>query len=234
MTFNLYLVGENYTIKKIFINLIFKIKIMGEFLGEVKMFVGTIPPRSWAFCDGSLLPISSYNALFTIMGTQFGGDGETNFALPDFRGCAPIGAGSGPGLTPRTQGESGGLEKTQLTVNEIPEHTHTAQTTASGASLGGTATATMKVNTDEAEGKVPAGQYLAPSSSSNIYVDAATAEQTLASDAITVDTSGLTVDITELNVAINPAGGSQMFSNMQPWKCINFIICIVGTFPTTN
>ncbi|NOQ26267.1 MAG: phage tail protein [Bacteroidales bacterium] len=175
---------------------------MGELLGEVKMFVGTIPPRSWAFCDGSLLPISSYNALFTIIGTQFGGDGETNFALPDFRGCVPIGAGSGSGLTPRMQGDSGGLEKTQLTVNEIPSHSHTVA-------------CDMKT----------AGRDLSASSENNVP------GQITQGEGFGSDLS----DETFMNQdMITDTGGGNPFDNMQPWKAINFIICIVGVFPTTN
>ncbi|NOQ26212.1 MAG: hypothetical protein GQ564_12685 [Bacteroidales bacterium] len=207
---------------------------MEGFLGEVRMFAGTFPPRSWAFCDGSLLPISSYNALFTILGTQFGGDGETNFALPDLRGCVPVGAGSGPGLTHRNMGERSGTENVNLVEEQMPTHTHATQATATGASIGGTATATMKVNNDEAETITPSGNYIGKlGTGQELYIDEATAN-TLAADAITVDTSGLSVDVTGLSVAINPAGDSQPHNNMQPYVGINYIICIVGVFPSST
>lgn len=80
------------------------------FLGEIRMFGGNFAPRSWAFCDGQLLPISQYTALFSLLGTMYGGDGRTTFGLPDLRGRVPIHKGSGPGLSTRTQGSKGGGE----------------------------------------------------------------------------------------------------------------------------
>ena len=95
-------------------------------LGEIRMFAGNFAPRGWAFCDGQLLSISQYSALFSILGTQYGGDGRTTFALPDLRGRVAIHGGSGPGLTPRQNGQRGGQEYTYLTVSQLPSHNHTA------------------------------------------------------------------------------------------------------------
>ena len=81
------------------------------FIGEVKMFAGNFAPRGWAFCDGQLLSISSNTALFSLLGTTYGGDGRTTFGLPDLRGRVPIHAGNGPGLTPKRLGEKGGAER---------------------------------------------------------------------------------------------------------------------------
>ena len=94
------------------------------FLGQVTMFAGNFAPRGWAFCDGQLLPISSYSALFSLLGTIYGGDGRTTFALPDLRGRVPVHPGSGPGLSSRRQGQSGGQENNNLTVNQMPTHNH--------------------------------------------------------------------------------------------------------------
>jgi len=80
------------------------------FIGEIRMFAGNFPPRGWAFCDGQLLPISQNAALFSLLGTNYGGDGRTTFGLPDLRGRAPVHAGTGPGLTPRSIGQKGGVE----------------------------------------------------------------------------------------------------------------------------
>jgi microcystin-dependent protein len=80
------------------------------FIGEIIMFGGNYAPRGWAFCDGQLLAISQFSALFSILGTTYGGDGRTTFALPDLRGRAPIHEGNGAGLTPRTLGSRGGVE----------------------------------------------------------------------------------------------------------------------------
>lgn len=94
------------------------------FIGEIRMFAGNFAPRNWAFCDGQLLSISSNTALFSILGTQYGGNGQTTFALPDLRGRFAMHAGNGPGLTPRFQGQMGGSEGHILTVNNLPSHSH--------------------------------------------------------------------------------------------------------------
>jgi microcystin-dependent protein len=94
------------------------------FLGEIRMFAGTFAPRGWAFCDGQILPISSNSALFALLGTTYGGDGRTTFALPDLSGRAPMHPGNGPGLTFRTLGQKGGTETVTLNVSELPTHTH--------------------------------------------------------------------------------------------------------------
>jgi microcystin-dependent protein len=95
------------------------------FVGEIRMFAGNFAPRGNAFCDGQLLSISQHDALFSLFGTIYGGDGRTTFGLPDMRGRVPMHYGSGPGLTPRRQGQKFGVESVTLTTNEIPNHTHT-------------------------------------------------------------------------------------------------------------
>lgn len=94
------------------------------YIGEIRMFGGNFAPAGWAFCDGQLLPISEYDALFALIGTTYGGDGQSTFALPDLRGRLPIHAGTGPGLSPRQLGERGGIEEVTLTVNQLPSHDH--------------------------------------------------------------------------------------------------------------
>lgn len=88
------------------------------------MFAGNFAPRGWALCDGQLLDIASNSALFSIMGTTYGGDGRTTFGLPDLRGRVPLHPGSGPGLTTRSLGEKTGTETNTLTINQIPSHNH--------------------------------------------------------------------------------------------------------------
>ena len=90
------------------------------FIGEVTMFGGNFAPRGWAFCEGQLLPIGEYQALFSILGTTYGGDGRTTFGLPDMRGRAAIGSGNGPGLSNYRQGQKGGAESVTLTQNNLP------------------------------------------------------------------------------------------------------------------
>ena len=97
---------------------------METFLGTILLFAGNFAPRGWAFCNGQLLPINQNQALFSLLGTTYGGDGRTTFALPDLRGRVPVHAGQGTGLTNRTQGQSFGAESVTLTVGQLPAHTH--------------------------------------------------------------------------------------------------------------
>ncbi len=103
------------------------------FVGEIRMFAGNFAPGGWAFCDGQLLAVSQNDALFSLLGTIYGGDGETTFGLPDLRGRLPIHAGSGPGLSPRQLGSRAGSENVTLTVNQMPSHSHQMQGSADTA-----------------------------------------------------------------------------------------------------
>ena len=94
------------------------------FVGEIRMFAGNFAPRGWAFCDGQLLAVSQNDALFSLLGTIYGGDGRTTFGLPDMRGRIPIHAGTGPGLSPRRLGSQAGAESVTLTILDMPSHTH--------------------------------------------------------------------------------------------------------------
>src|SRR5690606_5156315 len=95
------------------------------FLGEIRMVGFNFAPRGWAFCQGQLLSIAQNSALFSLLGTMYGGNGTTTFALPDLRGRSPVGMGNGPGLTPITQGELAGTENVTLLSTQMPMHTHT-------------------------------------------------------------------------------------------------------------
>jgi microcystin-dependent protein len=103
-------------------------------LGEIRMFAGNFAPRNWAFCQGQLLSISQNTALFSLLGTTFGGDGRTTFGLPDLRGRVAVGQGQGPGLQSYDLGEPGGTETVTLNTNEVPTHNHVLQ----GANVSGT------------------------------------------------------------------------------------------------
>jgi microcystin-dependent protein len=95
------------------------------YIGEIRMFGGNFAPAGWMFCSGQLVPISENEALFQLIGTTYGGDGESTFALPDLRGRIPVHAGQGPGISQSYQlGETGGVESVTLTVSQIPNHTH--------------------------------------------------------------------------------------------------------------
>lgn len=103
------------------------------FLGEVRIFAGTFAPRDWAFCNGQALPIAQNTALFSLLGTTYGGDGRTDFRVPDLQGRAVMGAGNGPGLTTRTLGETGGQATVGLTAAHLPSHGHAARVDAAPA-----------------------------------------------------------------------------------------------------
>ena len=125
------------------------------FLGQICNFGGNFNPPGCAFCDGQLLAISQNTSLFAILGTIYGGDGETTFALPDMRGRLPMNHGTGPGLSPRQIGQRGGTEKVTLIVNQLPAHKHSQQG-----------------STDQALTNAPAGKVTADAEL-NIYSDSA-------------------------------------------------------------
>jgi len=104
---------------------------MDPFVAEIRIFPFNFAPKGWAFCDGQLLPISQNTALFSLLGTTYGGDGKSNFALPDMQGNAPMQPGQGPGLSLHDLGETGGSETVSLLESEIPSHNHALN--ASGA-----------------------------------------------------------------------------------------------------
>jgi len=123
------------------------------FLGEIRIFAFNFAPSGWAICNGQLLPIAQYNALFALLGTTYGGNGTNNFQLPDLQGRAPMHYGQGPGLGNYVQGELVGSESVTLTVNEMPAHSH------------GTSGASVQTS-DRPDGLAPApgGSYGAPAS----------------------------------------------------------------------
>lgn len=101
------------------------------FLGEIRMFAGNFAPTGWAFCQGQLLPIAQNQALFALLGTTYGGDGRTTFALPDLRGRVPVGFGQGPGLSYKDLGQQFGTETVTLTTAQMPAHSHTVNAVTS-------------------------------------------------------------------------------------------------------
>ena len=123
------------------------------FLGEIRAFPFNFAPKGWAFCDGQLMPISQNTALFSLLGTTYGGDGRTTFALPNLQGNAPLGFGQGPGLSLYDLGETGGEEAVTLLQSEIPAHNHAAA-----------------CNTNAADSASPGGEVWAPEvAGSNAY-----------------------------------------------------------------
>lgn len=125
------------------------------FIAGIVLFAGNFSPRGWAFCQGQILPIAQYTALFSLLGTTFGGNGQTTFALPDLRGRVPIHPGQGPGLSNYILGQQGGTETHTLTIDEMPAHNHTV-----GAHGGGKGSATTDDPTNAVPGDTNANIYV--------------------------------------------------------------------------
>ncbi|MEM1055578.1 MAG: tail fiber protein [Bacteroidota bacterium] len=168
------------------------------FIAEIRIFAGNFAPRGWAFCNGQLLPIAQNTALFSLIGTTYGGDGRSTTALPNLQGRAPMHPGRGPGLTSRRLGQRGGVEMVTLTEAQMAQHTHTM--TASG----------IPANQDDPSPT----QYLARAGSGNTAYAPPN-------------------NLVAMNPASLPnAGGSQAHNNLQPFLAINFIIALVGLYPS--
>lgn len=177
-----------------------------NYLGEVRMFGGNFAIKDWAFCNGQLMSVNQNQALFSLIGTTYGGNGIQNFALPDVRGRLIANQGQGPGLPAMTLGEMGGSEQVTLTPPSLPTHTHSLNATLTDVT-------SSSINTDVLPGKPTAGAnpffYTAPGSPPP--------------------------DMTMLAPgACMPAGDNLPHSNLMPSLCVTFIIALVGIFPTRN
>lgn len=190
---------------------------MESFLGTILIWPINFAPRGWAFCDGQLLDISQNSALFSLLGTTYGGDGRTTFALPDLRGRIPVGVGTGAGLSPRQLGQRGGSELNQLTMSNLPSHSHTIQ---SNQAIGGGIA--LQVNSETGEEGDPNNNYLAGTEETG-YSDEA------GSGALKGLQNNLAIDGT---ILCGDTGGSQPFSQLNPYLSFNFIICLDGLFPS--
>jgi microcystin-dependent protein len=198
---------------------------MDGYLSEIRGFAGTFNPQNWMLCQGQLLNISQYSALYSLLGTTYGGNGSTNFQLPDLRGRVPMGCGQGTGLTNRPQGTYLGTEYTQLTINNLPVHSHV--TTTSPMSVVGTATGTITPRCYGDAGGVdsPAGSVMG--SGSGIYAAAGDADANMAPINASLTLNGTVAG----NITVGNTGGSQPMLNIQPSLAINWIICVNGLFP---
>lgn len=191
-----------------------------EFMGSISYVGFNFAPRGYASCDGQLLPISSNTALFSLLGTYYGGDGRTTFALPDMRGRVPIHMGSGPGLTPHAIGSKGGNEKTTLSIANLASHGHTLSATS--------------VSTSVLKGVTAAGDSITPSGKSHAR-SSTTGTKNFSSAAPSVDmAAGSVVTTTTTTGTAANAGGSQAFSNWQPYLTLNCVIAQEGIYPSRN
>ncbi len=130
------------------------------FIAEVRIFPYNFAPRGWAACNGQMLPIAQNQALFALLGTTYGGNGQTTFALPNLQGRTPVGTGQGPGLSPYDLGAQGGVETVTLTAQELPSHTHTLRA-SSGAATSKVPGATVALATADAPVYAPAQNLVA-------------------------------------------------------------------------
>ena len=213
---------------------------MDEYIGIIKLFAGIYAPQDYMFCRGQQLEISDFASLYSILGTNFGGDGINYFNLPDLRGRVPIGVGQLPlpNHSEYTVGLTGGAETVTLKTSQMPTHTHGKAMNITGGtgSITGVATATMRVNSADGSVQTPANSYLGLDNSLSGNYSATTNDATLSPGAIMVNSSGLKVNVSNLkgNIIIGETGGSQPHLNIQPFLAINWIICTNGIYPPRN
>lgn len=186
---------------------------MNGFIGEIRYFAGNFAPRNWAFCEGQLMSISQNTALFSILGTIYGGDGRTTFALPDMRGRVALGSGQGPGLTNRREGARFGTENNTITNLNLPAHNHI-----------GTISGEIKPNVraEEDNSTDDPSDAFYNQKGNDFYSDTPAPGEN--SGALTSD----------LGFTVNNNGGGQQINNRQPLLAVYYIICLTGTFPSRN
>lgn len=176
-------------------------------IAEIRMFAGNFNPRTWLFCNGQILSIAQNTAMFSLLGTTYGGNGQTTFAVPDFRGRVAVGTGAGPGLPNVQLGEMAGTPTVTLLTTNMPAHNHAI-----------TGTVTMQANSGtDGQTDDPTGRRL---SGANIYTN------------LTSEPAVMAPLTTNLTIGVN--GGSQPFSIMPPYLGMNYIICMFGIFPSRN
>jgi microcystin-dependent protein len=182
---------------------------MQPYVGEIRIFAGSFEPAGWMFCSGQLLPISENEVLFQLIGTTYGGDGESTFALPNLQGRVPIHMGTGPDGTTYQIGEMAGTEFETLTVQQIPSHTH-----------GAAGKITIPVRGDSPGHLAgPANAAIAVSPGKKFFSK-------------TESASGVMAPLDMGSSFVGPAGGSQPHENTQPFLAVNYIISLFGIFPS--
>ncbi len=178
------------------------------FIGEIRMVGFNWAPRGWALCDGQLLSIAQNTALYSLLGTTYGGDGRTTFALPDLRGRVPVHQGQGAGLTPRPIGQRAGQQAVTLIASQMPSHNHQA----TGVARGSTGTGTVP-SPENAVWAVDGGAGATPYIQSDPNVN---------------------MRGNSLQVTVGNAGGNQAHDNMQPFLVVNFVIALQGLYPSRS
>ena len=189
------------------------------FIGQIMPWAGKDIPDGWMVCEGQILSINTNSALFSLLGTTYGGDGRTSFALPDLRGRFPIGEGSGPGLVNHELGQSSGIDIVYLNEQQIPPHTHSNEKQDMRNNIPFTVSSSAATETN------PKDNYLARAEQNLYSTDAASA---------TEETGRTPVSVNVHSQNVFPNGGSQAHNNMQPFLTIRFIIAIMGEYPSRS
>ena len=214
------------------------------FLGQIMLVPYNFAPRGWAFCNGQVLPISQNTALFSLLGTTYGGNGQTTFALPDLRGRVPNSSGQGPGLENYDLGQVGGFESVTLTVNEMPAHTHQLPTHTHQAPahthLAPAHMHEVTALTDSTSTGIPTSNLPASAArGTNLYAPPSSNTTTMASTMIqsggALDTAaGGDQATSSAQPAIQLTGGNQPFDNRMPFLTLNYCIALEGIFPSRS
>ncbi len=185
------------------------------YVGQIILVGFNFAPAGWALCNGQLLQIAEYDTLFNLIGTTYGGDGQTTFAVPDLRGRIPTGVGQGPALQNYFLGESGGVETVTLTLQQLATHTHT------GSSSGFTATTRCKIGPGNQ--RTPA-DHVHASEAAGVTLPYSSAAPNAAMSANAIGVTG--------PVTAAAAGANQPHDNMQAYLTLNFCISLFGTYPS--
>ncbi len=211
------------------------------FLSQISLFGCNYAPNGWAFCEGQVQAITQNQALYSLMGTAYGGDGRTSFALPDYRKRIPIGEGTSDYGYPRTRGQKGGFDSVTLSMNTMPVHTHDAivNATTTGSIVGNpTANASVKCNNTAITSPDPKENVWGKLSGDGIYDNAPGDSDIMHGGAIevSVDLSPVSVDLNiEIDtVTVDSAGGNQAHENRPPMLAVSYCIALVGVYPSRN
>jgi microcystin-dependent protein len=177
------------------------------FLGEIRLVGFNFAPQGWALCAGQILPINQNTALFSLLGTTYGGNGTTTFALPDLQGRAAVGMGNGAGLSPYVLGQITGTETVTLTVGQMPSHNHLVAANAASGTVSSPSGADLAQTVEARGGGAAYNTYSTPPMTARVTLDAAT---------------------------VQPSGGSGPHPNIQPVLAMNYIIALQGIYPSRN
>jgi microcystin-dependent protein len=182
---------------------------MEGYIAEIRMFAAPFAPRNWAYCQGQIMSISQNSALFSLLGTTYGGNGIQTFGLPNFASRVAVGTGNGAGLSSITLGEMSGSENVTLLTSQIPQHNHVANGNVNPKAFNGSGDETNPSGGYPSNSTVSTGNLYSPSGNGSMGT-------------------------TSVNVTVSPSGSSSPHPNFQPSLGMNYIICLYGIYPSRN